>query len=584
MDNTFIKIGQVIRKENWSRISYHPFIGSRNLAKSNKNGTTTIIESIGVQELHVNMDNNTVTLEQTDAIHIKLPVVRFALSSADTKVKYLIGSYVTKKSDVLTQFSLDQYNSFYVKKYGEILTKDSFITKFRNTLETGINLISDIVSKYSDDNEILEIALIMRITYNGETKSAYEFIECLDEIDEMFLKASCVENKGYIFSLAFYTMFNYGKFETRGVKTMYEGSMPYYNKEDFLSLYYARTIYNEMSFFINSDYSISIFPNYDGLNMKDIEDLMFKGKDIFNFTEICNEIQNFINRRVERDTKEKILIPIMLKFDIYYRYVLGKAGNQNMLRLNGVRYSQLLKIRDHINNEYYPKYKEKKTGKMVKRPLYWILSDLYQDYNGSSDRYMSTIIHTLQNIYQEKYVVPQQAEFCLLDRSEHLARIGDMTEFRNTWNNLFNIYKFLKTMENQNFVSELTANPSYKLGTELARFEAGWKKGRKNLKTSIERFTGNISRIIYNVEDIRNYYNDLVARMARNEIYAGDHNDLINSLRIIKDNEFEKNMFIFGYNTEKCEYKPKAETEEKPIVQVFGRANRNNDKNLLELE
>ncbi len=567
MDNTFIKIGKVVRKEEWSRIEYHPMIGIRNLAKRNKDGSATPIETIAVHELHVDMDNNNVVLESTDAIYEKLKVVRFALSTADTKVKHLIGTCVIKKEDILNQLSINLFNDAYVSEYGEILNENSFISKYRHILENHMPLISELVSRYENEKAILEIALIIKITYNDETKSALEFIECLNEIDEMFLQSSYTKGKGYIFSSAFYSMFNFGKFETKGVNTMYEGSIPYYEKDDFLSLYYARSIYNNMSYFINSDYSISIFPNYDGLTMNDIEDLIFKGKDVFNFNLVCEEIENFINRRVEINPKEKLIIPILLKFDVYYRYALGKAGNQNMLRLSGIRYSQLLKIRDHINsNPYYPTWYDKENKVERKRPLYYILNDLYQDYNGKSDRYMTTIIHTLENIYQEKYIVPQEAEFCLLDRSEHIARMGDMGEFRNTWNKLFNIYKFFKTMENSNFVSELKANSSYKLGVELAKFEAGWKSGRENLKKTIDQFTGNISRTVYGVQDIIDYYNDLIARMARNKVYVGEHNDLLFHLHTIKDSEFEKNMFIFGYNTEKCEYKPKnVEKVETPV-------------------
>lgn len=567
MDNTFIKIGKVVRKEEWSRIEYHPMISVRNLAKKNKDGSATPIETIAVHELHVDMDNNNIVLESTDAIYERLKVVRFALSTADTKVKHLIGSCVVKKEDMLNQLSINLFNDAYVSEYGEILNENSFISKYRHVLENHMSLISELVSRYENEKKILEIALIIKITHNGETKSALEFIECLNEIDEMFLHSSHTEGKGYIFSSAFYSMFNFGKFETKGVSTMYEGSIPYYEKDDFLSLYYARSIYNNMSYFINTDYSISIFPNYDGLTMNDIEDLIFKGKDIFNFNLVCEEIESFINRRIGINPKEKLIIPILLKFDVYYRYALGKAGNQNMLRLSGIRYSQLLKIRDHINsNSYYPTWYDKENKVKRKRPLYYILCDLYQDYNGKSDRYMTTIIHTLENIYQEKYIVPQEAGFCLLDRSEHIARMGDIGEFRNTWNKLFNIYKFFKTMENSNFVSEIKANSSYKLGVELAKFEAGWKSGRENLKKTIDQFTGNISRTVYGIQDIIDYYNDLIARMARNKVYAGEHNDLLFYLHTIKDSEFEKNMFIFGYNTEKCEYKPKnVEKTETPI-------------------
>lgn len=587
MDNTFIKIGQVIRKnEDESRIEYHPLLAVRNLTKKE-----IPISTIAIHELKIDMDNNTITFENTDAIYEKINIINYKLGETSNHgLIHLIGNDVIGLSpakikkgiklsvEIHNQFSFEAFNKKYLNEYSKILTPSSFIYKYRVLIDANLEQIINKIKKYDDDKKILNIALVMNITYNGETKFAHEFTECLDEIDEMFLQASYVKDKGYIFTNAFYTMFNYGKFETNGINTMYEGSIPYYSKDDFLSLYYARSIYNEMSFYINNDYSISIFPNYDDLTMIDIKDLMFKGKDIFDFNKICSEIQNFIERKKKVDIKERIPIPIMLKFDIYYRYKLGEAGNQNMLRLTGVRYARLLKIRDHINNEYYPKQYNKETKTERKTPLYYILTDLYQNYYGKSDRYMTTIIHTLQNIYQEKYTVPQEAEFCLLDRSEHLARISN-NEFRNTWNRLFNTYKFLKTMENQNFVSELTVKPSYKLGVELAKFEAGWKDGRENLRSAIHQFTGNISRTVYSVNDIRNYYQDLIQRMTRNKVFCGDHNDLISLMLTIKDDVFEKNNFIMGYFAEKNEYKTKIDKQEK-VVEVNAK---NNNDDLLEL-
>ena len=549
MDNTFIKIGQVVRKEN--RAKYHPMVSSRNLIEKDK-----VKVNIVTHELHVDMDNNTVIIGTPEALPAKLEVIRFALSSADSKSKYLTGSCVIKKAEVQNQLSFETFEEKYIKEYPKILTQDSFIYKFRKLVEGYANDISNILLQYNDDKSIEYIALIVNVTYQGNRDSAHAFVECMNEMDEMFLQASYVEDKGYVFTNAFYSMFNYGKFETSGVQTMYDNSIPYFNKEDFLSLYYAKNIYTQKSYGIDSKakYSISIFPNYDGLTMNDIETFLFKGKDIFNFDLICDEIENFITRRVKRNPKEKILIPILLKFDLYYRYELGKAGSQNMLRLNGIRYSQLLKIRNRMNGAYKLIYDK---DKMPEKFLYGILYAIYQDYNKSSERYVTTIFKTLQRIYQEKYEVPQEAEFCLLDRAQFVARKGDEKEFKDTWNNLFNIYKFLKTMENSKFVSELTENLSYKLGVELAKFEAGWRNDRVNLKRTIEQFTGNISRTVYSMKDIMDYYNDLVARMARNKVYCGNHNDLIFLLHTIQDNKFEKNTFIFGYNTEKCTYKPK---------------------------
>ena len=554
-----MKLGKVIKEDNFARIKYHPLLASRNITKKSKSGKDVPINSIVLNEVFIDIDNNKAFTLDNDLIVEKLPVIRYALSSADSKVVYLVGNCVIKKNDFLKQLSFDSFKKKYLDnkkiKYNQILTDNSFIIKFRKIIESNMDLFEDILAQYNDDNDVNEIGLLITVKYNGETKLAHEFVECLNEIDEMFLLGNYVKDKGYVFTSAFYSMFNYGKYETNGVHTMNENSIPYFNKEQFLSLYYGKAIYSQTSYNFG-DYFISIYPNYDNLTVEDIEALTFRGKDVFNFNLICDEIEVFINRKSERNEEERRLIPMVLTFDIYYRYELGKAGIQNMLRLTGVRYFSLKKIRDRINNEYYPTYRDGETQKDIKRKLFFILKDLYQDYNGKSDRYMTTITHTLENIYQNKFIVPKQADVCLLDRCEHLVRIGS-PELRKTWNNLFNIFKFLKTMENKNYVSDLMNSSSYKLGFELAKFESGWKDDRKNLKKTIELFMGNISRRVYGVKDVMNYYTDLVERMKRNAVRNDEHNGLLFLLRTMTDIEFNKSEFIMGYFSQKNEYRPK---------------------------
>jgi len=588
MDNTFIKIGKVVKKEDWSRIKYHPMVFEERLVDKKKDGKVVPIENIAINELIVDIDNNKIICESTDAIYEKVNVIRFALGYGDKSPDYLIGSCVIKKEKILRQLSYDNFEKKFNQIYSKVFTENSIIYKYRQVLNSHMNLISDLISPQINNDKIAKIALIIKITYNGETKSAEKYIKCLDEIDEIFLSANYDKKRGYTFYKAFYSMFNYEKYYKKNMHTMYDDSIPYYSKDDFLSLYYARKIYNEISFRINNVYSISIFPNFDNLNIEEIEKLMFKNiNDAFNFNKICDEVENIINQKVNINPKEKLIIPILLKFDVYYRYNLGNAGNQNMLRLSGIRYCQLLKIRDYINNnKYYSLIQKNDNEDKRKKSFYHILTDLYQDYNGNSDKYMKIIIHTLENIYQEKYTVPEEAIFCLLNRSEHLIRINKIDEFKNTWNYLFNIFKFLKTMENPNFVSELTSNPSYQLGVELAKFEAEWKKERENLKKTIQRFGGNISRIVFSIENIQEYYQNLVERMIRNKIEYYEHNDLLYLLNTIKNSDFDVKAFTMGYYTQKNLHlhakKDKSETQTTENNNSETVNNHNNENNMID--
>ena len=130
-------------------------------------------------------------------------------------------------------------------------------------------------------------------------------------------------------------------------------------------------------------------------------------------------------------------------------------------------------------------------------------------------------------------------------------------------------------MENKNFISELTNSSSYQLGVELAKFESGWKKGRENLKKTIEQFAGNISRRVYGIQDVYKYYVELVERLTRNEAYYSEHNELLTLLN--SDIDFNKSQFIMGYFTEKNTFRKKVEESEESVETKT-------DDNLLELE
>jgi len=556
MDNTFINIGKAIRKSDIAKSEFYPMISSRNLAEKEK-----VKEDIVSYDVTVNMDNETVQINTSEIVP-KLKTIKFVVSSADTVASYLCGSTVIKVEDFLEQVSFRLFEDKYVKQYK--ITSDSLIYKYRKILERNSNLFAELYEKEKENKKVKEISLSVDVVMNGRRDKLQSFVGFLDEMDSMFLQKNFIKGKGYVFLSSFYNMFNYGKFEIRGVKTMPEGSIPYFSKDDFLNLYYARSVFNKKGFMFG-DYSVSILPNYENITYEDIDYLSPCGKNIFNFDLFCNTIQNFIESKSKRDLQLKKMIPLQLKFDLYYKY-RTKLGDSNMLRLSGIRYSQIIGIRDHLNESYKLIYGEKNIPGNF---LIAVLLGIYQDYNKKNDRYNSLILKTLQNIYQGNYRVPPQAEFCLLDNSQHIART-DEGQFAKKWNDIFKIYKFLKTMENKSFVSDLLDSNSYKLGAELAKFESGWKKGRENLKKTIQQFTGNVSRRVYKTQDVFLYYIDLCERMQRNRITPGEHNELLVLLQSMKDEGFEKNKFIMGYFAEKNTYNAKenegdenAESEEK---------------------
>src|ERR1035437_6380759 len=163
MDNTFIKIGEVVRKEDWSRSKYHPMSNVRNLVikTKTKSGIETFkpIKKIAIYEVHVDMNDNIVTIKTPEVTPTdQLKVIKFTISSASGFVSYLCGSCVIKKKDILKQLSFEHFENAYIDNYKTILIPDSFIYRFRKLLENNFETIKNFISESINNEKIAEIA------------------------------------------------------------------------------------------------------------------------------------------------------------------------------------------------------------------------------------------------------------------------------------------------------------------------------------------------------------------------------------------------------------------------------------------
>lgn len=558
MNDTFINIGNVIKNNDSARIKYHPLIKeAKNLIEKNKP-----IDNIVCFKMTVDFNKEKVFFDENVIMQDRIKCIFYSESASNGhSIPDLIGNiYLGEKKvpkndkDFLDLFTFNYYKKKYVKKYLDVLTDNSFISKYRKIIDDNIKLIENVVSNVKlNYQETNAICFYIDIEHNNTIKAAHEYIECLDEIDEMFLNLNKTDG-GYIFKKNFYGMFSLSKM------IKYSHSIPSYNKNNFLSLYYSYNIYDNISMrLFNNEYKISVFPNYDKLDIYDIDNLIFDNINIFNFNELCDKIMDVINQKNSIDFEEKKIMPILLKFDVYYRYDNGQARNQNMLALKSVRYSNLLKIRDRLNiNEQFIEYYDKKTEAFKtydRLDLRNMLIELYKDDIGDIKKNKKIVFNLLQNYFMGKYDVPSYTINNVINKTLHLYRIGKENDSKTLWNKLFQIYKYLKIVENNSYMKNLIEQSSFKYGEELAKIELSWRDDRKNVKKFIDIFHGNITRRIYSVSDIRKYYGELISRLKRNNAYIDSHDKLIQYLKSIDDEEFDKTTFVIGYLTEKNTYK-----------------------------
>lgn len=552
MDNTFLNIGKTITSDDNNRIEFHPLVETISLEGKNKK-----IDS-DWQVIKFNLDDNTVTFEEepimSDSKSIK--IIKHRTSISDTTSRYIAGNIYIKDFKKENKFKEHLSYSKFENKFAGLLPKDSFILKFRKLMDEKYDIICNYYDEIYSNIKLKNIAILIEIQYNGKRDEAHGFIECLNEIDELFFNESLeVESNKYVFKGSFYSMFNYSKYEYKNRMVKYENSIPKYSFDDFKSLYYAKSIFKKNCYNVTSTHKIAIFPNYNNMTINELKELLFENKNPYNLNDVCNTIQTFIDNRIIRNRNEGKLIKLLLTFDLYYRYNAGNAGIQNMLRIPGVRYVKLLEIRKIINDAYNIVYnKPNIENDLIKTALDKVLMN-YKHINSKEDNSHDNLkLKILVNIFQGNFKIPPIFERNLIEYAEHRIRMYGLKNWEDeksyNWNDNFNLYKFLKIMENSNYVNELENNDSYKLGTLLAKFDESWKKENANLEKAVDKFAGNLLRKCKSIDDVIHYYNDISERMVNNGITIPSHNELIDIMKKF-NTKFNKDYFAFGFHTEK---------------------------------
>lgn len=553
MINSVINMGNIIKNDNVAKKEYNIFVNYHN-AYSYKYDTKTKTkkekqEISSFRYIVVDIDNDSVSFDDRDSHPKIVKTIDFKLSTADKKSDYyLIGNIILKnkpteeylKNKLIYPPTFKQSNpTENEKKIRKLLDNNipnTIIYKFRKTINNNIDIITDEILKVDTNN----IAIIFEIKYNDSYYNfeTIEIDEIYDILDDMYI-SNCKINNNYTFIDQLYNMFNYNKYNCINNKIMPDSSIPTYSKDDFISLLYAYKYYNKNTIAIRDfNLAIQILPQSEYLNFKDLNDL--SEINPFDFNSICDKVNLFINQH--QDNSLAISIPLDLKFDVYYRLKSDQNGYKNILSFYGIRYAKILELKDIINFAHNKVY----DYNISSYYFYNNLPLLYQD-KGSNDRYKSLIIDILKNIYLTDFTVPSQAEHCLINNMQYYIHNYDENDIRNFFNKVFKTFKFFKTMEDVNYIENLSMDKSFILGQKLAEYEAIWRNDRENLKKFSKNFKGSIKQKINSISNVIDYFTDITERLNRNNAYIHMETHMEIS-KIIKENiSFNKNNFIFGY-------------------------------------
>jgi len=230
-------------------------------------------------------------------------------------------------------------------------------------------------------------------------------------------------------------------------------------------------------------------------------------------------------------------------------------GYLNVLTLNSVRYTLILSIKNKINKvlkEVFGdiSYKDKnKEGQEIEieRNILDILKEFFK-----GDKYNKIILNYLKNMFFQIYKLPVNIENILIDRTTFNIRNNENT-FKKFDIDLKN-FKFLKIMENENYMEKLEECLSYKLGKEVAKIDETRKTDRANLEKFVKTFSGSITRKIKTLDNVKEHVNEIFQRLNQNELYIKDCSDFKNIIEQENINNFNKTNFILGYFIQKYSY------------------------------
>jgi len=213
MYNSIINIGKIIKDDINARIKYHPMIEKINLGKYNiKDKKFKFNDNLTFCEIFIDIDNDNFIINDNIIYNDeKLTIFNYRNSKADNKLHHLIGNnkYTLEKFKIKLfsyEYFIENYN------YDIILNENSFINKYRKIFDKNLNKFKLYIDTLPSKNEII---LLIKIKYNNEEKLAHEFIECINEIDEIFLIENKINDDKYTFYSSFYSAFNLKKFSVK---------------------------------------------------------------------------------------------------------------------------------------------------------------------------------------------------------------------------------------------------------------------------------------------------------------------------------------------------------------------------------
>lgn len=575
MDKTLLIIGEKIQSDEHYRVKYHPMIVTKGKPKDTK--------KVSIVDFTVDIDNNKIYSNEHDSEITEFKYINFKFSNADNASFHFMGNYFIsgKKTDTnIVKTIVDKHFTRSILTEN-IKTKNAYkkeiIKQYWDTIYNNIDSITEILNQSITDTKKTEVYIFISVYKDGILFEPHANPDILDIIDELFLEQCLVDKKFlkanklsedlldsdsnqpmYTFKSAFYSMFSFNKYAYSNAH-----NLMLFDKKDFLSLYYAKKV-NEFRIRIGETHSMSIIPSHSSMDLSDID--LFNGiHDGFNLNDICEKIQNVIDNKVDIDDKERKILPLIYSVDVTYRYSNGQAGDYNLTKISGIRYSELQLLRDKLIN----------AGFSFKTSLYAELSKYYQTphdyfkningYSSDNDKYNSTIIDTLISIYSNRdFIANSDTDRCILETAQYAIRNDMMNIHQFWWNNIFETYKILNSMDELNFNTNLNNDLSFKLGAELSAYESIWRDDRNNLKKVSKNFWGNYNDKVYDITDIESYFTNIQSRLIRNESYEYRENgknviDFINLIR--QQDNFNSDRLFLGYCSERFKYTEKKEKD-----------------------
>lgn len=557
MLETLMQIGKTLRSAG--KMKHHRYISQAPLA--NKKSPVCYLSLPVDKDFNIDINGLTEIHDET-FIRNKLYYLTFKSSDTDSLVKYIFGdiSYGINKNGEVGYYKMSNpkiknlfgISSFYRAKKDAEIFKGSAIEPFRNSFESHIEKIEDLLKEYGNNQRVY-------LHFDFAGKHWYELTDELNAINQKLLTDFLGEQDGkYILRKFLYKTLIPSTSQSPGfnMNNLFK-TKAFQNHDEVLNLLYSID-YSSKSLINDRNIKIIVLPKGNNLEADQIEEF-FTRRGIEDEEAAEVKIVKANKNIAVQDYLDSLFEPILIdvaenitQFDLIFSKKSASGPDIDMIELSGIEKSFLKDISDRVktvrNNIYQARDSlfqgsEVKLGLIdIRRSFLNILGDVTKE----KKKYQSHLLKVLPQIYTNTYYRDDVILPAFIEKTEFNIR-NDSTSF-----NLIKFdYYFLVNLQNRNgedLMEEMKSSKSYQMGLLLGKMA---QPLTRKINSFEKNYVGLLSRRISDKKGLITLANFINEKLAIHNVAYTNLKQAFTELAAlvseISDKDYNKNYCAFGF-------------------------------------